>query len=42
VADRSRQLFAEGKSVAEIRATVEKEWAGRMPSHTPTPLPGRD
>jgi hypothetical protein len=42
VADRSRQLFAEGKSIAEIRATVEKEWAGRMPSHTPTPLPGRD
>jgi hypothetical protein len=37
VADRSRQLFAEGKSVAEIRATVEREWAGKMPSHTPTP-----
>ncbi|HEX3702806.1 MAG TPA: PCYCGC motif-containing (lipo)protein [Vicinamibacterales bacterium] len=37
VADRSRQLFAAGKSVAEIRATIEKEWAGRMPSHTPTP-----
>jgi hypothetical protein len=42
VADRSRQLFAEGKSIAEIRATVEKEWAGRMPSHTPTPLPHQD
>lgn len=42
VADRSRQLFAEGKSVAEIRATIEKEWAGRMPSHTPTPAaPGK-
>ena len=37
VADRSRHLFAEGKSVAEIRAAVEREWAGRMPSHTPTP-----
>jgi hypothetical protein len=37
VADRSRQPFAEGKSVAEIRATVEREWAGKMPSHTPTP-----
>lgn len=37
VADRSRQLFAEGKSVAEIRAIVEREWAGKMPSHTPTP-----
>jgi len=39
VADRSRQLFAQGKSVAEIRATIEHEWAGRMPSHTPTPAP---
>jgi hypothetical protein len=37
VADRARQLFAAGKSVAEIRATVEREWAGKMPSHTPTP-----
>jgi hypothetical protein len=37
VASRSRQLFADGKSVAEIRATIEREWAGRMPSHTPTP-----
>ena len=37
VADRSRKLFAEGKSVAEIRAAIEKEWAGKMPSHTPTP-----
>jgi hypothetical protein len=37
VAARSRQLFADGKSVAEIRATIEREWAGRMPSHTPTP-----
>jgi hypothetical protein len=41
VAERSRQLFAEGKSVAEIRATVEHEWAGRMPSHTPTPAAPR-
>ena len=39
VADRARQLFAAGKSVAEIRATVEREWAGKMPSHTPTPVP---
>lgn len=39
VADRSRQLFAQGKSVAEIRATIEHEWAGKMPSHTPTPAP---
>jgi hypothetical protein len=37
VADRSRQLFAEGKSVADIRSAIEREWAGRMPSHTPTP-----
>jgi uncharacterized protein with PCYCGC motif len=37
VAQRSMQLFASGKSVRDIRATIEREWAGRMPSHTPTP-----
>ncbi|MCC7416223.1 MAG: hypothetical protein IT176_03710 [Acidobacteria bacterium] len=38
VATRARQLFAEGKSVPEIRATVEKDYAGAA-SHTPTPDP---
>jgi hypothetical protein len=37
VAQRSMQLFTSGQSVADIRATIEREWAGRMPSHTPTP-----
>jgi hypothetical protein len=37
VAQRSMQLFTSGQSVAEIRATIEREWAGKMPSHTPTP-----
>ncbi len=39
VADRSRKLFAEGKSVAEIRSTIEKEFGTHGPSHTPTPQP---
>jgi predicted ribosomally synthesized peptide with SipW-like signal peptide len=39
VADRSRKLFAEGKSVAEIRSAIEKEFSGHGPSHTPTPQP---
>jgi hypothetical protein len=37
VAHRSLQLFTSGKSVGDIRATIEREWAGRMPGHTPTP-----
>jgi hypothetical protein len=37
VAQRSMQLFTSGQSVADIRATIEREWAGKMPSHTPTP-----
>jgi hypothetical protein len=37
VATRARELYNEGKSVAEIRATIEKEWAHRTPNHTPTP-----
>jgi hypothetical protein len=39
VADRSRKLFAEGKSPVDIRATIEKEFGGHGPSHTPTPQP---
>ena len=39
VADRSRRLFAEGKSVADIRSTIEKEFGAHGPSHTPTPQP---
>ena len=39
VADRSRKLFADGKSVAEIRAAIEKEFSAHGPSHTPTPQP---
>jgi hypothetical protein len=37
VAQRAMQLFTSGQSVADIRATIEREWAGKMPSHTPTP-----
>jgi Protein of unknown function with PCYCGC motif len=39
VADRSRKLFAEGKSVPEIRSAIEKEFGAHGPSHTPTPQP---
>ncbi len=39
VADRSRKLFADGKSVVEIRSAIEKEFGGHGPSHTPTPQP---
>jgi hypothetical protein len=37
VAQRSQQLFKAGESVGNIRATIEREWAGKMHSHTPTP-----
>jgi hypothetical protein len=37
VATRARLMFASGASVADIRAAVEKEWAGRATTHTPTP-----
>jgi len=39
VATRARQLHAEGKSVADIRSTIEKDYAGRMTNKTPTPHP---
>src|SRR5262245_18127828 len=39
VATRSRQMHASGASVAQIRATVEKEFAPSFPTMTPTPKP---
>jgi len=38
VGARAMALFNEGKSVADIRATIDRE-ASRYPSSTPTPLP---
>jgi hypothetical protein len=39
VAERSRKLFAEGASVKDIRAAIEKEFGSHAASHTPTPVP---
>jgi hypothetical protein len=39
VATRSRQMYASGASVADIRAAVEKEFSPNFPSMTPTPKP---
>ena len=39
VATRARQMHGEGKSVTDIRAAIEKEYAGRSLSKTPTPHP---
>ena len=39
VAQRSMQMHASGASVRDIRAAIEKEWAGRSTTHTPTPTP---
>jgi hypothetical protein len=39
VATRSRQMHASGASVAQIRATVEKEFAPNFTTMTPTPKP---
>jgi hypothetical protein len=39
VAQRSMQMHAAGASVTDIRAAIEKEWAGRSTNHTPTPAP---
>jgi len=36
---RAMQLFNQNKSVAEIRATIDKEIGSRFPSSTPTPQP---
>lgn len=37
IAWRSRQLLEEGKSVADIRVAIEREWGGRSLNKTPTP-----
>jgi hypothetical protein len=37
VATEARQLYASGANVREIRAAVEKKWAGFNGGHTPTP-----
>ena len=39
VAQKSMQMFASGASVVDIRAAIEKEWAGRSTNHTHTPPP---
>jgi hypothetical protein len=39
VATRARQMHGEGKSVVDIRAAIEQEYAGRSLSKTPTPHP---
>jgi hypothetical protein len=37
VATEARQMFSSGANVREIRAAVEKKWAGFNGGHTPTP-----
>jgi len=32
-------LFNQGMSVSDIRASIERQYAGRIQFHTPTPLP---
>jgi hypothetical protein len=39
VATEARQMFASGASVRDIRAAVEKKWAGFNGGHTPTAAP---
>ncbi|MGC4082452.1 MAG: PCYCGC motif-containing (lipo)protein [Vicinamibacterales bacterium] len=39
VATRSRQMFASGASVTEIRAAIEREFLPNAPTMTPTPKP---
>jgi hypothetical protein len=39
VATRSRQMYAAGASVRDIRAAIEKEFAATAPTMTPTPRP---
>ncbi len=38
---RAMTLFNQNKSVAEIRATIDKEIGSRYPSSTPTPVPAK-
>ena len=39
VATEARQMFTSGASVRDIRAAVERKWAGFNGGHTPTPAP---
>ena len=39
VAQQSMQMYSSGASVAQIRAAVEKKYAGQYQFHTPTPQP---
>jgi hypothetical protein len=39
VATEARQMFTSGASARDIRAAVEKKWAGFHGGHTPTPQP---
>jgi hypothetical protein len=39
VATEARQMFTSGASVRDIRAAVDKKWAGFRGGHTPTPHP---
>jgi len=39
VGRKAMTLFNQGMPVSEIRAAIEREYAGRVQSHTPTPLP---
>jgi uncharacterized protein with PCYCGC motif len=39
VGHRAMMLFNDKKSVAEIRATIDKEYGSRAPTQTPTPRP---
>ena len=41
VATRSRQMYASGASVRDIRAAIEKEFGADFPTMTPTPKPTR-
>jgi len=41
VATEARQMYSSGASVRDIRAAVEKKWAGFNGGHTPTPNPPR-
>jgi len=39
VATEARQMFTSGAGASDIRASVEKKWAGFHGGHTPTPQP---
>jgi hypothetical protein len=39
VGRKAMTLFNQGMSVSDIRSAIEHEYAGRTPSHTPTPMP---